>query len=179
MKVSCMHTVTVAELLTLESATLGPGRWHEVSQQQINQFADATGDHQWIHVDPERAATGPFGRTIAHWYLTLSLIPALLDELPQVHDAARAINYGLDKARFPAPAPVGSRFGSPQSSKRSNRCRRGSRSPSQPRSSVTLDPSRPALPGCSTAFTAQPSPPPGSANAAFWLAAKWFGLLSR
>ena len=104
-----MHTVTVAELPTLESATLGPGRWHEVSQQQIDQFADATADHQWIHVDPERAATGPFGRTIAHGYLTLSLIPALLDELLQVHDAARAINYGLDKARFPAPAPVGAR----------------------------------------------------------------------
>jgi acyl dehydratase len=104
-----MHTVTVAELPTLESTTLGPGRWHEVSQQQVNQFADATGDHQWIHVDPERAATGPFGRTIAHGYLTLSLVPALLDEVLQVHDAAQAINYGLGKARFPAPVPVGSR----------------------------------------------------------------------
>jgi acyl dehydratase len=101
-----MHTVTVAELPTLETTVLGPGRWQEISQQQINQFADATGDHQWIHVDPERAATGPFGRTIAHGYLTLSLIPALLDELLQVHDVAQAINYGLDKARFPAPAPV-------------------------------------------------------------------------
>jgi acyl dehydratase len=104
-----MHTVTVAELPTLETTVLGPGRWQEISQQQIDQFAEATGDHQWIHVDPERAATGPFGRTIAHGYLTLSLIPALLDELLQVHEATQAINYGLDKARFPAPAPSGSR----------------------------------------------------------------------
>jgi acyl dehydratase len=104
-----MQTVTVADLPTLQTVVLGPGPWHEVSQQQISQFADATGDHQWIHVDPERAAAGPFGRTIAHGYLTLSLIPVLLVELLQVHDAVRAINYGLDKARFPAPVPVGSR----------------------------------------------------------------------
>ena len=83
-----MHTVAVAELSTFETTVLGPGPWHEVSQQQVNQFADATGDHQWIHVDPERAAAGPFGRTIAHGYLTLSRIPALLNELLQVHDAA-------------------------------------------------------------------------------------------
>jgi acyl dehydratase len=104
-----MHTVAVAELSTFETTVLGPGPWHEVSQQQVNQFADATGDHQWIHVDPERAAAGPFGRTIAHGYLTLSRIPALLNELLQVHDAAQAINYGLDRVRFPAPVPVGSR----------------------------------------------------------------------
>jgi acyl dehydratase len=104
-----VHTVAVADLPALETTVLGPGPWHEVSQQQVNLFADATGDHQWIHVDPERAATGPFGQTIAHGYLTLSLVPALLDELLQVHDAAQAINYGLGKARFPAPVPVGSR----------------------------------------------------------------------
>jgi acyl dehydratase len=104
-----VHTVAVADLPALETTVLGPGPWHEVSQQQVNLFADATGDHQWIHVDPERAATGPFGRTIAHGYLTLSLVPALLDELVQVRDAAQAINYGLGKARFPAPVPVGSR----------------------------------------------------------------------
>ena len=69
-----MRIVDVSDLPSLETTVLGPGRWHEVSQQQINQFADATGDHQWIHVDPERAASGPFGRTIAHGFLTLSLI---------------------------------------------------------------------------------------------------------
>ena len=104
-----MRTIAVADLPTLETTVVGPGPWHEVSQQQVNQFADATGDHQWIHVDPERAASGPFGRTIAHGYLTLSLVPALVDELLQVRDAAQAINYGLGKARFPAPVPVGSR----------------------------------------------------------------------
>ena len=104
-----MRIVDVADLPSLETTVLGPGRWHEVSQQQINQFADATGDHQWIHVDPERAASGPFGRTIAHGYLTLSLIPVLLADLLQVRDAAQAINYGLGRARFPAPVPVGSR----------------------------------------------------------------------
>jgi acyl dehydratase len=104
-----MHTVAVVDLPTLEATVLGPGPWREVSQQHVNQFADATGDHQWIHVDPERAAAGPFGGTIAHGYLTLSLIPVLLIELLQVPDAARAINYGLGSARFPAPVPVGSR----------------------------------------------------------------------
>jgi acyl dehydratase len=78
-----MRTIAVADLPTLETTVFGPGPWHEVSQQQVNQFADATGDHQWIHVDPERAASGPFGRTIAHGYLTLSLVPALVDELLQ------------------------------------------------------------------------------------------------
>lgn len=102
-----MRNVTIADLPDLEGATLGPGPWHRISQDQVNQFAQATGDQQWIHVDPERAAAGPFGGTIAHGYLTLSLIPVLLDELLQVRDTTRAINYGLDKARFPAPAPVG------------------------------------------------------------------------
>jgi|RhiMetdeSRZDD1v2_1073273.scaffolds.fasta_scaffold43035_2 acyl dehydratase len=104
-----MRIVDVADLPSLETSVLGPGPWHEVSQRQIDQFADATGDHQWIHVDPERAASGPFGRTIAHGYLTLSLIPVLFADLLQVRDAAQAINYGLGRARFPAPVPVGSR----------------------------------------------------------------------
>jgi acyl dehydratase len=103
-----MRTVTVADLPDLEGATLGPGTWHEISQDQVDRFADATGDHQWIHVDPARAATGPFGRTIAHGYLTLAVIPALLDDLLSVDGVSQAINYGLDKVRFPAPAPVGS-----------------------------------------------------------------------
>ena len=91
-----MRTVTAAELPNLDGATLGSGPWRETSQDQINRFADATAEHQWIHVDPARAATGPFGRTIAHGYLTLSLIPALLDDLLHVNGAGQAINYGLD-----------------------------------------------------------------------------------
>ncbi|HEU4543363.1 MAG TPA: MaoC family dehydratase [Jiangellaceae bacterium] len=105
-----MRTATVADLPDLEGVHLGSSSWHEISQDQINQFADATGDHQWIHIDPERAAAGPFGATIAHGYLTLSVIPALLGDLLQVEGAAQAINYGLDKVRFPAPVPVGSRI---------------------------------------------------------------------
>ena len=103
-----MRTVTVADLPHLEGATLGPGTWQKISQDQVNRFADATGDHQWIHVDPARAASGPFGRTIAHGYLTLAVIPALLGDLLHVDGVNQAINYGLDKVRFPAPAPVGS-----------------------------------------------------------------------
>ena len=88
---------------------LGPSEWQEVTQQQVNAFADATGDHQWIHVDPERAAAGPFGGTIAHGFLTLSLIPSFTFQLMHVEDASNAINYGVNKVRFPAPVPVGSR----------------------------------------------------------------------
>ena len=103
-----MRTVTIADLPDLEGATLGPGTWHEISQDQVDRFADATGDHQWIHVDPARAATGPFGRTIAHGHLTLAVIPALLVDLLHVYGVSQAINYGLDRVRFPASAPVGS-----------------------------------------------------------------------
>jgi acyl dehydratase len=89
---------------------LGPSEWREITQEQVNQFADATGDHQWIHVDPERAAAGPFGGTIAHGYLTLSTLPEASFALMHVDDASAAINYGLNKVRFPAPVPVGSRI---------------------------------------------------------------------
>ncbi|MGH3727620.1 MAG: MaoC family dehydratase [Micromonosporaceae bacterium] len=88
---------------------LGHSDWHTVTQEQINQFADATGDHQWIHVDPSRAATGPFGTTIAHGYLTLSLIPMLGWQVYRVDGIAMGINYGTEKVRFPAAVPVGSR----------------------------------------------------------------------
>jgi len=88
---------------------LGASGWHTISQDQINGFADATGDHQWIHLDPERAAAGPFGTTIAHGYLTLSLAPMLLSQVIEVRGAAITVNYGLNKVRFPAPVPVGSR----------------------------------------------------------------------
>jgi acyl dehydratase len=90
---------------------LGPTGWLEVSQQRIDTFADATGDHQWIHVDPVRAAAGPFGTTIAHGYLTLSLCAPLLGELlAGLSDASLSINYGTNKVRFPAPVPSGSRI---------------------------------------------------------------------
>ena len=88
---------------------LGYSEWHEVTQEQVNLFADATGDHQWIHVDVERAQAGPFGGPIAHGYLTLSLTPALLDEVLHVSGVAMGINYGLNKLRFPSPVPVGSK----------------------------------------------------------------------
>ena len=88
---------------------LGYSEWHEVTQEQVNLFADATGDHQWIHVDVERAKAGPFGAPIAHGYLTLSLVPTLLPEIMAVRGTSLTINYGLNKLRFPAPVPVGSK----------------------------------------------------------------------
>ena len=105
------RTVTgIAELLDLGTADLGHSSWLEITQDRVNTFADATEDHQWIHVDPERAATGPFGGTIAHGYLTLSLLIPLWSELLTVEGIAMAVNYGLNKVRFPAPVPVGSRI---------------------------------------------------------------------
>jgi acyl dehydratase len=87
---------------------LGYSDWHRIDQEQINLFAEATGDHQWIHVDPERAASGPFGTAIAHGYLTLSLAPVYLGEVLVVEGASMGVNYGCNKVRFPAPVPVGS-----------------------------------------------------------------------
>ena len=89
---------------------LGYSDWVEITQDQVNRFADATGDHQWIHVDVERAKVGPFGGPIAHGYLTLSLGPALLPEIVQVQGIAMGVNYGANKVRFPAPVPVGSKL---------------------------------------------------------------------
>ncbi len=88
--------------------TFGPSSWIEITQDKIDRFAEATGDHQWIHVDPERAKDGPFGSTIAHGYLTLSLLPvASFEVVPQ--EGRMGINYGVNRVRFPAPVPVGSR----------------------------------------------------------------------
>lgn len=97
------------DLETATGATYGPSGLIPVSQERIQLFADATDDHQWIHVDGERAARGPFGTTIAHGYLTLSLVPHFLAELIDVRGAGMGINYGLNKVRFPAPLPSGSR----------------------------------------------------------------------
>ena len=88
---------------------IGVGDWVEVTQERINQFADATGDHQWIHVDEERAKQGPFGKTIAHGYLTLSLLPSLGGGGLGIEGTKMGINYGLDRVRFIAPVPAGSR----------------------------------------------------------------------
>lgn len=89
---------------------LGTGDWHTIDQEQIDAFAEATGDHQWIHVDPEKAAKGPFGTTIAHGYLTMSLLPVLLKSVYTVDNLAMGMNYGANKIRFPSPVPVGSRI---------------------------------------------------------------------
>ncbi len=98
-----------AALLDAVGTHLGYSDWLEIDQRRIDLFADATGDHQWIHVDPERAAAGPFGRTIAHGYLTLSLANLFLPQIMQVNNTSMGVNYGCEKVRFPAPVPVGSR----------------------------------------------------------------------
>ena len=102
-------TVAVDSLPTLAGKHLGYSRWVEIAQEQIDQFANLTGDRQWIHVDPERARSGPFGATVAHGFFTVSLSPVLLYELVNVEGAAQILNYGLNRVRFPAPNPVGSR----------------------------------------------------------------------
>ena len=93
------------------SDTFGPwGSEIHVTQEMIDRFAELTGDHQWIHVDPDRAAQGPFGRTIAHGYLTLSLVNLFLPQILEVRGVSMGVNYGCEKVRFPAPVPVGSRI---------------------------------------------------------------------
>jgi acyl dehydratase len=98
------------ELLDAVGQHLGYSDWLEIDQQRINLFADATGDHQWIHVDPERAKEGPFGKCIAHGYLTLSLVNLFLPQIVDVQGTSMGVNVGCGKVRFPAPVPVGSRI---------------------------------------------------------------------
>ncbi|MER5755519.1 MaoC family dehydratase [Streptomyces sp. NPDC002088] len=98
------------ELKKLAGSELGTSEWIDVTQERIDTFADATGDHQWIHVDPERAKEGPFGAPIAHGYLTLSLFIPLFTELLDVQGVTTKVNYGLNKVRFPSPVKVGSRI---------------------------------------------------------------------
>ena len=97
------------ELKAAVGEELGSSEWHEVTQTMVDQFAEATGDHQWIHVDPEKAKAGPFGTTIAHGYLTLSLVPMLAAEIWSIENISMAVNYGSNKVRFTQPVPVGSR----------------------------------------------------------------------
>ncbi|MFI1294209.1 MaoC family dehydratase [Streptomyces sp. NPDC020792] len=99
----------IEELQQAVGTHLGYSDWHTVIQHQIDTFAEATGDHQWIHVDPEKAAEGPFGGTIAHGYLTLSLVPMLVWQIYQVDGLTMGVNYGANKVRFPAPVPVDSK----------------------------------------------------------------------
>jgi acyl dehydratase len=107
-----MSTVVngLEEITALAGADLGRTGWTEVTQERVDTFADATGDHQWIHVDPARAAAGPFGGTIAHGYLTLAMVIPLFSELLEVNGVSMTINYGLNKVRFPAPVPVGAKI---------------------------------------------------------------------
>jgi len=98
------------EIVAAQGAQLGPSDWLKVTQDRIDRFADATDDHQWIHTDPERAAAGPFGCTVAHGYLTLSLVNRFLPELFRVEGAQMGVNYGCDRVRFPAPVPVDARI---------------------------------------------------------------------
>jgi acyl dehydratase len=101
---------TLAELSSHVGGALETSDWHEITQEQIDLFAQATGDRQWIHVDPVRAANGPFGTTVAHGFLTLSLIPRLLESCLQVVRVSMSVNYGLNKVRFVSPVPVNSRL---------------------------------------------------------------------
>lgn len=103
-------TMDMASLREAAGRQLGQTDWQEMTQERVNQFADATDDHQFIHVDVERARETPFGGTIAHGYLTLSLVAPVMGQLMHVSDAKMAINYGVDRVRFPAPLPVGKRF---------------------------------------------------------------------
>ena len=101
---------SLEEFAAAKGEDLGHSAWHEITQEQVNAFADATGDHQWIHIDVDRAAAGPFGGTIVHGYLTVSLLPIFMTEIFRVENLTMGINYGLDRVRFPAPVPVGSKI---------------------------------------------------------------------
>ena len=100
----------LTDLQPLVGQEIGVSEWIGVEQQRIDQFADATGDHQWIHIDPVRAAAGPFKTTVAHGFLTLSLLPEMSASAFEVRDARMGVNYGLNRVRFPAPVPSGSRL---------------------------------------------------------------------
>ena len=101
---------SIEELQSLVGQEVAVSDWVTIDQERIDRFADATSDHQWIHVDPERAKSGPFGTTVAHGFLTLSLLPYLTHQAITFNNTKLAINYGLDRVRFPAPVPVGSRL---------------------------------------------------------------------
>ncbi|CDS51206.1 Acyl dehydratase [Polaromonas sp. CG9_12] len=101
---------TLSDLAACTGQEVAVSDWLTITQQQVNLFAEATGDHQWIHIDPEKAAAGPFGTTIAHGFLTLSLLPKFFESSMEIIDCRMGVNYGLNKVRFTAPVPVGSRL---------------------------------------------------------------------
>ena len=101
---------TIADLAACIGQVVAVSDWTTITQQQVNLFADATGDHQWIHVNPEKAAAGPFGAPIAHGFLTLSLLPKFFESSFEIAGSRMGVNYGLNKVRFTAPVPVGSRL---------------------------------------------------------------------
>ncbi|MBC7547078.1 MAG: MaoC family dehydratase [Polaromonas sp.] len=101
---------TISDLAALQGQEVATSAWLTITQEQVNLFADATGDHQWIHIDPEKAKSGPFGGPIAHGFLTLSLIPQFFAAAFKVSAARMGVNYGLNKVRFTSPVPVGSRL---------------------------------------------------------------------
>lgn len=103
-------TMTMEELASAEGVDLGSSDWLDVTQELVDQFADATDDHQWIHVDPEKAAEGPFGQTIAHGFWTIAMLPTLLSDMMTVTDSNMGVNYGSDRLRLTSPVPVGSRI---------------------------------------------------------------------
>ena len=105
-----MTRTTIAEVPGLAGTRLGHTEWREMTQERVDRFADVTEDHNYIHVDVERAKESPFGGTIAHGYLTVSLLAPISQELLEVTDARTGVNYGMDRLRFPAPLPVGARF---------------------------------------------------------------------
>jgi acyl dehydratase len=108
--VAVTSVVGVEELRALTGQHVGYSSWHEITQERVNTFAESTGDHQWIHVDVQRAAAGPFGTTIAHGYLTLSMATTFLPEILETKGFSMGVNYGCEKVRFPSPVPVGSKL---------------------------------------------------------------------
>ena len=147
-----MRTITgLEELKAAEGETLGTSDWHEVTQKDVDTFADVTGDHQWIHVDVDRAKETPFGGTIAHGYLTLSLGPALNNQVFKLEGFAFALNYGLNKVRFPAPVPIPSKVRAApegQGSDRHPRAARRSSSRSRSSARAPRSPSASPRPSC-------------------------------
>lgn len=105
-----IRPTTIQDLQDLVGSELGPTEWHDITQERINAFAELTGDHQWIHVDPERASASGFGSTIAHGLYSLSMGPRFMEDLMAFDGFAHSLNYGYEKVRFPAPLPVGSRI---------------------------------------------------------------------
>lgn len=143
---------SIDELKARAGSHLGYSEWREITQERVNRFADDTDDHQWIHVDVERAKSRPFGQTIAHGFLTLSLAVPMLEEVFDVEGTKLIVNYGLNRVRFPAPMPVGSRIRLGAVLKVPRMSPVVSRPSSKARLNSKAEPSHPALPRFSTGY---------------------------